>query len=172
MDAPDHDRGDRTGGRAASDGGDAPFRADDRPVFGFHHLGVATGDADATAAVFRSLLGTPVAHEETFEGMTVRFLGLSNGYLELLEPADDVDGPVARHLDRRGPGIHHVAVRTDDLAGAVARAREVGVEMIDDEPRPGAWGHRVAFCHPRSTEGVLLELVDADEDADADADDR
>jgi methylmalonyl-CoA/ethylmalonyl-CoA epimerase len=99
-----------------------------------------------------------VAHEETFDGMRVVFLDLGNGYFELLEPVGD-DGAIARYLDRNGPGIHHLALATEDVEAALATARDHGVDLVDEEPRPGAWGHEVAFCHPRSTGGVLLEFV-------------
>ncbi len=124
----------------------------------FHHLGVATDDADALADLFAALLDAPVAHRETFDGLDVVFLDLGNGYVELLEPVDE--GTVADYLDRNGPGIHHVALATPDVAGALDAARELGVDLVDDEPRPGAWGHDVAFLHPGSTGGVLVEFVE------------
>ncbi|WP_380675590.1 methylmalonyl-CoA epimerase [Salinigranum sp. GCM10025319] len=124
----------------------------------FDHLGVATDDAAALAELYADLLGTPVAHEETFDGMDVVFLDLGEGYFELLEPHDE--GPIARYLDRHGPGIHHVALSTTDLDAALDRAREMGIDLIDEEPRPGAWGHSVAFLHPKSTGGVLVEFVE------------
>ncbi|WP_049985434.1 methylmalonyl-CoA epimerase [Halobellus rufus] len=123
----------------------------------FDHLGIATTDGAALAETFAALFDAPVVHEETFDGMAVRFLGLDGGYFELLEPADD--GPIARFLDRNGPGIHHAALRTDDIDAALERARDVGVDLVDEEPRAGAWGHDVAFLHPRSTGGVLVEYV-------------
>jgi methylmalonyl-CoA/ethylmalonyl-CoA epimerase len=67
---------------------------------------------------------------------------------------------VARYLDEQGPGLHHVALATDEIEGALAAARGAGVELIDESPRPGAWGHEVAFCHPKSTGGVLVEFVE------------
>ena len=124
----------------------------------FDHLGIATTDGADLAATFEALFGAPVVHEETFDGMAVRFLDLGGGYFELLEPAED--GAIARFLDRQGPGIHHVAVRTDDVAAALDRARNVGVDLVDEGPRPGAWGHEVAFLHPKSTGGVLVEYVE------------
>jgi methylmalonyl-CoA/ethylmalonyl-CoA epimerase len=123
----------------------------------FHHAGVATREADALTERYGRVLDAPVAHEEEFDGMLVRFLSLSGGYLELLEPRDG--GPVDRYLERHGPGIHHLALATDDLPGALATAREAGVDLVDEEPRPGAWGHEVAFLHPGSTGGVLVEYV-------------
>ncbi|GAB3698275.1 VOC family protein [Halorubrum pallidum] len=125
----------------------------------FDHVGVATRDATALADLFDGLLDAPIAHEETFDGMSVVFLELDDGgYFELLEPAED--GAIADFLDREGPGIHHVALATDDLPAALDRARDLGVDRIDEEPRPGAWGHEVAFLHPRSTGGVLVEFVE------------
>ena len=124
----------------------------------FDHLGVATDDAAALAGLYADLLGTPIVHEETFDGMDVVFLDLGEGYFELLEPHDE--GAIARYLDRHGPGMHHVALSTTDLDAALDRAREMGVDLIDEEPRPGAWGHSVAFLHPKSTGGVLVEFVE------------
>ncbi|MFD1569073.1 methylmalonyl-CoA epimerase [Halorubrum laminariae] len=125
----------------------------------FDHIGVATRDATDLAELFDGLLDAPIAHEETFDGMAVVFLKLDGGgYFELLEPAEE--GAIADYLDREGPGIHHVALATDDLPAALDRAREFGVDLIDHEPRPGAWGHDVAFLHPQSTGGVLVEFVE------------
>lgn len=122
------------------------------------HVGVATRDAADLAALYGDLLGATVAHEETFEGMAVTFLDCGNAYLELLEPLDG--GTIADYLDDRGPGLHHVAFRTEDLEATLDGARELGVELVDEEPRAGAWGHEVAFCHPKSTGGVLVEFVE------------
>ena len=91
--------------------------------------------------------------------MKVVFLRFGSSYFELLEPVES-EGAIARYLDRNGPGIHHLALATDDIAGALQRARECDVDLIDEEPRPGAWGHDVAFLHPKSTGGVLLEFVE------------
>ena len=125
----------------------------------FDHVGVATRDAAALAGLFGDLLGAPVAHEETFDGMRIVLLELDDGgYLELLEP--EAGGTIADYLDREGSGIHHVALATDDVATALDRARDLGIDLVDEEPRPGAWGHEVAFLHPGSTGGVLVEFVD------------
>ena len=123
------------------------------------HVGIATDDAATLASLYDDVLGASIAHEETLDGMAVVFLDCGNAYLELLEPVGD-GGPVSRFLADRGPGIHHVAFRTDDVEAALRTARGAGVELVDEEPRPGAWGHRVAFLHPDSTGGVLVELVD------------
>jgi len=125
----------------------------------FDHVGIAARDAADLADLFDGLLDAPVAHEETFDGMRVVFLELDgSGYFELLEPGDG--GAIADYLDREGPGIHHVALATEDIEGALDRARGRGVDLVDQRPRPGAWGHEVAFLHPRSTGGVLVEFVE------------
>ena len=124
----------------------------------FHHAGIATDDGEALSSLFETLFDAPVVHGERFEGMEIAFLELENGYFELLEP--DEGGPIAEFLDRHGPGVHHLAFETDDVEGALDVARDAGVELIDAEPRPGAWGHRVAFLHPGSTGGVLVEFVE------------
>jgi methylmalonyl-CoA/ethylmalonyl-CoA epimerase len=125
----------------------------------FDHAGIATDDAASLATLFEGLLDAPVAHEEQFDGMEVVFLDLGDGYFELLEPTA-TEGPISRYLEREGPGLHHVAVETDDVAAAIDRARDRGIELIDEQPRPGAWGHDVAFVHPRDTGGVLVEFVE------------
>ncbi|WP_290809886.1 methylmalonyl-CoA epimerase [Halovivax sp.] len=124
----------------------------------FDHAGIATDDAAALAELFVDLCGVSLAHEEVFDGMRVVFLDCGNGYLELLEP--EADGTIARYLDEHGPGIHHLAFETDDAAAALDRARELGIGLVDEEPRPGAWGHEVAFLHPKDTGGVLVEFVE------------
>jgi methylmalonyl-CoA/ethylmalonyl-CoA epimerase len=124
----------------------------------FHHAGVATDDADALADLFAELFDAPLVHEEELNDLRVCFLELGHGYFELLEPLDE-ESTVGRYVDRNGPGIHHVALATDDIEAALDAARDAGVECIDDEPRPGAWGHDVAFLHPKSTGGVLVEFV-------------
>lgn len=127
------------------------------------HVGVATDDAAELAALFGDLFATEIVHEEEFDGMRVVFLDVGDGdddgpYLELLEPLTD-EGAVARFLDREGPGLHHVALAVDDAGGALETAEALGLETVDDDPRPGAWGHEVAFLHPGSTGGVLVEFV-------------
>ena len=124
----------------------------------FHHAGIATDDADGLAELYGELFDAPIAHREQFDGMTVVFLELNGGYFELLEPHEE--GAIATYIESHGPGIHHLAVETDDIEDALSTARECGVDLIDNEPHPGAWGHEVAFLHPNSTGGVLVEFVD------------
>ncbi|AEH38832.1 methylmalonyl-CoA epimerase [Halopiger xanaduensis] len=124
----------------------------------FDHAGIATDAAAELGDRYETLFGLEIAHEETFDGMRVVFLDCGNGYLELLEPLED--GTIAQYLDDHGAGIHHLAFATDDIEGALERARENDVRLVDEEPRPGAWGHSVAFLHPTDTGGVLIEFVE------------
>jgi len=123
------------------------------------HAGIATEDAATLAEGYAELFDVPVAHEETFDGMKVVFLDFGNGYFELLEPQSG-SGAIASYLDENGPGIHHLAIETDDINAALDRARAMDIDLVDDEPRPGAWGHEVAFLHPASTGGILVEFVE------------
>jgi methylmalonyl-CoA/ethylmalonyl-CoA epimerase len=124
----------------------------------FDHAGIATADADGLAALYRDLCGCEVAHTETFDGMTVVFLDVGGSYFELLEPLEST-GAIASYLEENGPGIHHLALATEDIDGALERALELDLRLIDTEPRAGAWGHEVAFVHPSDAGGVLLEFV-------------
>lgn len=123
----------------------------------FDHAGIATDDADTLSALFSDLFDTEVIHEETLDDLRVLFLDVGDGYFELLEPTDE--GTVRRYLDENGPGIHHLALATPDIEAALSRASEQGIDLIDDEPRSGAWDHQVAFLHPKSTGGILIEFV-------------
>ena len=124
----------------------------------FDHTGVATEDAESLAFRYEDLFDCAIAHEERFGDLRVLFLGLENGYFELLEPREE--GTISRFLENHGPGLHHIALETDDIEAALENAESVGVELIDEDPRPGAWGHDVAFLHPESTGGVLVEFVE------------
>lgn len=125
----------------------------------FDHAGVATDEFDALVDLYGAVFDAPLVHEEEFEGLRVGFFDLGNGYFEVLEPLDD-EGTIAGYLDRQGPGLHHVALRTGDVAAALDIARREGLALVDEEPRRGAWGHDVAFLHPDSTGGVLVEFVE------------
>ncbi len=109
---------------------------------------------------YRDMLGLDVAETEEVAGQKVRvaMLPIGESRIELLE-ATSADSPISRFLEKRGPGIHHIAVRVDDIRAALADLRAKGARLIDEEPRQGAGGCLVAFVHPSSTGGVLLELV-------------
>jgi methylmalonyl-CoA/ethylmalonyl-CoA epimerase len=131
-------------------------------VFGrIDHIGVATDDLDGAMALYEGTLGMPVAHRETVEsqGVEAVLLDVGEGHVELLSPLGP-ETPVGKYLERRGPGLHHVAYAVSDIDDVLSRLKEAGIEMIDAEPRQGIRDSRVAFVHPRSTGGVLTEIVE------------
>jgi methylmalonyl-CoA/ethylmalonyl-CoA epimerase len=125
------------------------------------HIGVATDDLDGAIALYEGTLGMPVAHRETVEsqGVEAVLLDVGEGHVELLRPLGP-DTPVGKYLEKKGPGLHHVAYAVDDIDGVLGSLKEAGIEMIDSEPRVGIRESRVAFVHPRSTGGVLTEIVE------------
>lgn len=120
------------------------------------HVGVAVHSIEESAALFELLTGDTRSPSEelTDQGVRLAFVGS----VELLEPLGP-DTTVGRFLERRGPGLHHIAYRVDDIAAELGRLDDEGVRLVDSEPRPGARGHLIAFLHPSSTAGVLVELV-------------
>jgi methylmalonyl-CoA/ethylmalonyl-CoA epimerase len=104
-------------------------------------------------------LGLAPSHPEEADGATIVSLHLGDVDVELLEPRDP-QSPVAKFLARRGPGIHHICYRVPDLDRALARCRAAGYRLVDETPRHGAGGRRIAFVHPKSTAGILLELTE------------
>jgi methylmalonyl-CoA epimerase len=131
-------------------------------ALGIHHLGVAVRDVDAAVQRYRQLLGAEVDHEDVVEDQGVHAVALRVGdgpLVELLAPLAD-DTPVGRFLQKRGEGMHHVAYRVDGLDGWLDRLAGDGVELIDTRPRTGLFGLQVAFIHPESAFGVLVELVE------------
>jgi methylmalonyl-CoA/ethylmalonyl-CoA epimerase len=134
-------------------------------VFGrIDHIGVAVEDLDEAIALYEQRLGMPLQHRETVEeqGVEAVLLGVGESHVELLRPLGP-DTAVGKFLARSGPGLHHVAYGTDDIQSAIDSARKAGLRLIDEEPRIGIRGSRVAFLHPKSTGGVLTELVEAPE---------
>lgn len=123
------------------------------------HVGVAVRSIADALGFYRDVLGGAASAPELADGATVVSVACGPAQVELLEPAGP-DGPIARFLAKRGPGIHHVCLRVPDLDAALARCRTAGYRLIDEAPRPGAHGRRVAFLHPSSTAGVLVELSD------------
>jgi methylmalonyl-CoA/ethylmalonyl-CoA epimerase len=123
------------------------------------HLGIAVPSLDAALPVYRTLFGTDVEHIEEVADQKVRtaFFSVGESHFELLEPIGD-DGPIAKYLSKRRGGIHHVCVQVTDIEAVLAEYKKQGIVLIDEEPRAGAHGMRVAFVHPKSTGGVLLEL--------------
>jgi methylmalonyl-CoA epimerase len=125
------------------------------------HVGVAVADLEAALALHEQTYGMPVVHRETIEsqGVEAVLLDVGESHVELLRPLAE-GTPVGRFLARRGPGLHHVAYRVDDIEAALERLRERGIRLIDETPRPGIRRTRVAFLHPLASGGVLTELVE------------
>ena len=124
------------------------------------HVAIAVADLDAAIAWYQEMFGATLAHRERVEtdGVEEALLRVADSYIQLLTPTSDAS-PVARFLQRRGEGIHHVGYRVDDVAGVLATMRANGARLIDAEPRPGSRGTTVAFVHPKSAFGTLIELV-------------
>ena len=123
------------------------------------HIGIAVRDLDTALAFYRDALGLEVGEVEEVPSQQVRaqFLPLGETALELLEATSE-GSAIARSIVRRGPGIHHITLRVDDLAATLASLRDRGVRLVDEHPRPGAGGSLVAFIHPSAAQGVLIEL--------------
>jgi methylmalonyl-CoA/ethylmalonyl-CoA epimerase len=128
------------------------------------HIGVATEDLDGAIALYEGTMGMPVAHRETVEsqGVEAVLLDVGEGHVELLRPLGP-DTAVGKYLERKGPGLHHVAYAVDDIDDVLGKLKEAGIELIDSEPRVGIRDSRVAFIHPKSTGGVLTEIVESAE---------
>lgn len=124
------------------------------------HVGVAVEDLDAALALYEGTFGMPLAHRETVseQGVEAVLLDVGDCHVELLSPLGDTT-PVGKFLERKGPGLHHVAYRVDDIEAALAQLAADGVALIDAEPRTGIRNSRVAFLHPKATGGVLTEIV-------------
>lgn len=126
------------------------------------HVGIAVRSLDEALAFYRDALGLEVHAPEEIASQRVRgqFIPLRGPALELLEATSD-ESPIARFIRRRGPGLHHITLRVDDIGEALARLKARGVRLVDDRPRPGAGGSLVAFVHPASAHGVLVEIAQA-----------
>ena len=125
------------------------------------HVAIAVHAIDDVLPSLEAVSGGSGSRRERVEsqGVELCFLGTGPGKIEILQPLGP-ETPVGRFLERRGPGLHHIAYRVPDIDHALAALAEDGLELIDEEPRAGAHGHRVAFIHPRSTGGTLIELVE------------
>lgn len=125
------------------------------------HIGIAVRDLDEALRLYHDTLGLPLHGRETVEsdGVTVAFLPVGDTRVELLA-ATDPESPVARFIEKRGEGVHHVAFEVDDVEKTLKILRDRGYRLIDETPRTGAGGARIAFVHPRSTNGVLIELCE------------
>ena len=124
------------------------------------HIGIATQRIEDAAAVWRDALGLELdaSEEIVSQGVKVAMFAVGESHIELLEPLAP-NSPVGKFLEKRGPGIHHIAVRVEDIRASLAKLKAKGLRLIDEVPRVGAGGCLVAFIHPATTNGVLLELV-------------
>jgi methylmalonyl-CoA/ethylmalonyl-CoA epimerase len=123
------------------------------------HVGIAVTSLAEALPFYRDVLGLSAARPEIADGASIVSLRFGDVDIELLEPVDPTS-PVAKFLARRGPGIHHVCYRVPDLDAALARCRAAGYRLIDETPRRGLGGRRIAFLHPKATHGILLELTE------------
>jgi len=128
-----------------------------------NHLGIATKGIDEALKFWQDALGLENIHTEIVEDQKVRvaMLPIGESRIELLEPTSD-DSPITKFLEKRGGGIHHIAVEVEDIRAALLKLKAQGARLIDESPRIGAEGCLVAFVHPSSANGVLLELVQSD----------
>jgi methylmalonyl-CoA/ethylmalonyl-CoA epimerase len=125
------------------------------------HVGIAVDDIDEALALYRDVLGMPLVHRETVseQGVDAVLLDVGDSHVELLQPLHP-DTAVGKYLSKRGPGLHHVAYRVADIDQALSALAAAGMRLIDERPRTGIRGSRVAFLHPSSTGGVLTEIVE------------
>ena len=129
------------------------------------HVGIAVEDIDTALPVYRDSLRLSLVHRETVaeQGVDAALLDVGDGHVELLAPLTP-ETAVGKFLSRRGPGLHHVAYRVGDIEGTLSELKEAGMRLIDERPRTGIRGSRVAFVHPGSTGGVLTEIVQPADD--------
>ena len=132
------------------------------PVFGrIDHIGVAVSSIDESIELYKDAFQMAEQHRETVEeqGVKAVLLEVGEGHIELIEPLSP-DSGVAKFIERNGEGMHHVAYQTDDIDSALRAVKAAGLRLIDEQPRIGIRGSRVAFLHPKATGGVLTELVE------------
>lgn len=132
-------------------------------ILGVDQVAIAVANVDDASRIYEDILGLKRGHDETVadQGVKTRFfpVGETMSVVEALEPTGN-DTPVGKFLAKKGPGVHHIAFRVDDLDAELARIKALGVRLIDETPRIGAEGKRIAFIHPKETGGVLIELCE------------
>ena len=121
------------------------------------HVGIALSSIDAELTFYRDILGLATAEVSDSDGARIVAFEAGDSLIELLEPGG-AETPIGRFIQRRGPGIHHVCFAVDDLSGTLEKCRALGIRLIDEVPRIGAEGKKIAFIHPSSTGGILVEL--------------
>jgi methylmalonyl-CoA/ethylmalonyl-CoA epimerase len=143
-----------TRGQGAREGGEQGL------LIGIDHVGIAVEDLDSAVRIYVRALGAEPVHREVVpsQGVEEALFRMGDSYVQLVS-ALHADSPVGRFLAKRGPGLHHIGFRVDDVGGTLKELTSQGVEVVDEEPRPGSRGTTVAFLHPRGMGGVLIELV-------------
>jgi methylmalonyl-CoA/ethylmalonyl-CoA epimerase len=133
-------------------------------VLKIDHLGIAVNSIEEAKKLFHDILGLEFEGTETVQEqkVTTAFFPVGDSEVELLESTAP-DGPIAKYLEKRGEGIQHIAFRVDNLDQALAELKDKGIRLIDEKPRRGAGGAKIAFLHPKSTHGVLIELSERDD---------
>jgi methylmalonyl-CoA epimerase len=122
------------------------------------HIGIAVSDLESAKRFYEEALGLRVTREETLDEMKIAFLPIGEVNLELIQSTTD-EGVIAKFIAKRGEGVHHIAYQVEDVSSVLDALKAQGIKVVDDAPRPGAHGTEVAFVHPKSTHGVLTELV-------------
>jgi len=122
------------------------------------HIGIAVSDLESAKAFYEDSLGLSVDHEETLGDMKIAFVPVGEVNIELIQSTSE-DGVIAKFIGKRGEGIHHIAYEVDDVETVLERLKQSGVKLVDEKPRKGAHGKKVAFLHPKSSNGVLTEVV-------------
>ena len=123
------------------------------------HIGIAVRSLDESATFYSEILGLPHVPLDDADGARIAGFAAGEALVELLE-AQTPESPIAKFMEKRGPGIHHICFAVDDLDAALARCRSAGIRLVDETPRIGADGKRIAFLHPSATKGVLIELTE------------
>ena len=130
-------------------------------IVGIEHIGIAVTSIEEARKLYSDVFGLEVGETEIVEGQKIRvaWVPVGNTKIELLESTDP-EGPIAKHIERRGEGIHHLALEVRDIQDALETLKEKGIQLVDEKPRGGYGGTRVAFLHPKGTRKVLIELVE------------
>lgn len=125
------------------------------------HIAIAVSSMDDALATFERLYGIKADHREDIasDNVSEAMLPIGNTHLQLLQPTDP-ESTVAKFIEKRGQGLHHIAIRVEDIESTLAHLKREGAELLDEAPRIGGGGHRVAFVHPKTTNGILIELVE------------
>jgi methylmalonyl-CoA/ethylmalonyl-CoA epimerase len=126
-----------------------------------HHIAIVVPDIDEALVFWRDALGLELSHVEDMptQESLIAFLPTGDSEVELVKPTTDTSG-IARYLAKRGPGLHHICLEVENIEAALARLKEKGIQLINEEPTIGAGGKKIAFIHPKSTGGVLVELYE------------